>query len=300
MPRRAVDVPVVARRHDFMSQRVHMTVLAPQSQYTDRVVDTPFVQQRTSSSRCELLRRRWRSHRTSASPRSKFSRAETRSHDPESSHGSVVAAGAVHRRSGGYPSCATKKRFVTLQVAQKTMEIPQDQCVAKTAGVSVVMQRQAPLMMQLLVRTNEDDLDTCAHTMTRMWMPMLSCESGSQTERLNSCAGSLGWQLAGDSSAARVKNCDGVRSRHDVGLGGVRESSSVLRGNVVSDTEAIGASLRLAAQEELWTQGVQVSVNRREMLSRRCESLRRVDQASSKASHTPRVETSLPFSCGLA
>ena len=41
-------------------------------------------------------------------------------------------------------------------------------------------------------------------------------------------------------------------------LDGVRESTSVLRGNVVSDADAnVGTSLRPAAQEELRSQGVQ-------------------------------------------
>ena len=58
---------------------------------------------------------------------------------------------------------------------------------------------------------------------------------------------------------------DGVRSRHEEKLKGVRESSTVLRGNVVSDSEAnVRTPQRFAAQEELWRQGLQGSVDRPE------------------------------------
>ena len=55
----------------------------------------------------------------------------------------------------------------------------------------------------------------------------------------------------------------GSESRHEVELEGIRERSSLLLGNLLSDAEAIvGTRLRFEAQEELWTYGVQVSVNR--------------------------------------
>ena len=96
----------------------------------------------------------------------------------------------------------------------------------------------------------------------RAWAPLLVCESHFVLPR-SQCNFSPS-QL----SVARKENFDGVRSRHEEELKCVREISSVLRGKVVSDTEAnVGTRFGLAAQVGLQRQECRFACMVEKMLS---------------------------------
>ena len=60
------------------------------------------------------------------------------------------------------PICATENMFPQCKTAQKTMEIPQVQCIARSAGVHQVMQCQVPVMLQLQISAINHELDASA------------------------------------------------------------------------------------------------------------------------------------------